>query len=110
MTLLRSAPAGPGRWRPFATGRSRGQAIVELALILPVLLLLLAAGADLARIFHSHRDRERGPGRRPRGGRQPDVVRQPGGACNATTNRVMCAVLTRVERIVLLDRAVRRRP
>src|SRR5215212_2619382 len=36
-----------------ARPRSRGQAIVELAIVLPMILVLLAAGADLARIFHS---------------------------------------------------------
>ena len=33
--------------------RSRGQTIVELALILPIMLLLLATAADLGRMFHT---------------------------------------------------------
>src|SRR4029078_9375399 len=33
--------------------RSRGQAIVELALILPIFLILLASAMDLGRLFYS---------------------------------------------------------
>ena len=43
-------PARPGRIRLDRT-RSRGQSIVELALVLPVLLVLVLAAVDLGRIF-----------------------------------------------------------
>ncbi|MDQ2965243.1 MAG: pilus assembly protein, partial [Chloroflexota bacterium] len=43
---------GPGR-RVRGARRTRGQAVVELALILPFLLLLLLAAADLARLFNA---------------------------------------------------------
>src|ERR1044072_6264054 len=33
--------------------RSQGQAIVELALILPIFLILIASGLDLGRLFYS---------------------------------------------------------
>src|SRR6476469_5184949 len=34
--------------------RSRGQALVELALVTPLLLLLFAAAADLGRVFYAY--------------------------------------------------------
>ncbi len=39
---------------PSRPGRPRGQSVVELALILPVMLLLLAAAIDLGRLFYSY--------------------------------------------------------
>ena len=85
---LSRRPESPGhRWAHLAFDRarprSRGQAIVELAVILPVLLVLLAAGADLARIFHSQVAIESAA----RAGaleasRPPDLV--PGRCCPAT--------------------------
>lgn len=94
----------PGRsGPPAATGgriarperrRSRGQALVELALILPVFLLLFAAGVDLARLFHSEVAIESAA----RAGALEASIHPTsfvaGAACDATTNRVMCAVLT----------------
>jgi Flp pilus assembly protein TadG len=41
------------RAHPRLRPRSRGQALVELALILPIILLLLAAALDLGRLFYS---------------------------------------------------------
>jgi PKD repeat protein len=51
----------PGRPRPplvrrlldRRANRSRGQAVVELALILPIILVLLASALDLGRLFYS---------------------------------------------------------
>jgi Flp pilus assembly protein TadG len=74
--------------------RSRGQAIVELALILPVLLVLLAAGADLARLFHSQvaiESAARAGALEAASNPTSFVAGQP---CSTATNRVMCAVLT----------------
>ena len=44
-----SATRTPGR----RASRSQGQAIVELALILPIFLLLVASALDLGRLFYS---------------------------------------------------------
>lgn len=56
MTLLSGqrahARSRPPSGRTSRAGR-RGQALVELALILPVLLLLLVAALDLGRVFYS---------------------------------------------------------
>jgi hypothetical protein len=46
-------------WRPLRrhsppSGRSRGQSIVELALILPIFLLLIAGAVDLGRLFYAY--------------------------------------------------------
>ncbi|HEY7968625.1 MAG TPA: TadE family protein, partial [Candidatus Limnocylindrales bacterium] len=91
-----AAPARSRRrsWRPLARGRSRGQAIVELAVILPVLMVLLAAGADLARIFHSQVAIESAARAGALEAAANPTSFTSGAACNATTNRVMCAVLT----------------
>ena len=44
---------GPVRSIQSHRPRSRGQALVELAIILPVLLLLMLAALDLGRIFYA---------------------------------------------------------
>ena len=60
-----SEPSGPTRARVrrvgrihvgrprFRAARAHGQAIVELALILPVMLVLVAGAIDLGRVFYS---------------------------------------------------------
>ena len=40
-------------WRSSRRDRTRAQALVELAIILPVLLLLVAAALDLGRLFYA---------------------------------------------------------
>ncbi len=87
-----SAPA-PGARRDSAR-RSRGQAIVELALIMPVLIVLLAAGADLARLFHSQVAIESAARAGALEAADNPTSFTSGQACSTTTNRVMCAVLT----------------
>ena len=44
----------PFRRRPSRRGHSRGQAVVEFALILPVFLLLTVGVVDMARVFTSY--------------------------------------------------------
>jgi Flp pilus assembly protein TadG len=79
--------------RAIHPGRSRdkrGQALVELALIMPILMLLLLATIDLGRLFYSqitvtNSARE--------GAIEASInpTSYSNGACNATTNRVVCA-------------------
>lgn len=82
-------PRLPGRFRDH----QRGQSLVELALVLPILLVLLAAALDLGRVFYAtvslnNAARE--------GALQ--AAETPGsyvedGACNTTTNLVVCRVM-----------------
>ena len=73
--------------------RTRGQAIVELALLLPLLLLLLSTAADLGRIFHSRITVSNAA----RAGAL-EASRHPtsyvaGGACDPNVNRIYCAIV-----------------
>ena len=73
---------------------SRGQALVELALVLPVLLLVLVAAGDLARVFAARVTIEsaaRAGALEAATHPSSFVEDQP---CDAVSNRVMCAVLT----------------
>jgi len=86
----------PGRaWalRRHWAGRSKGQAIVELALVLPVFIVLLAAGADLARLFHSQVAIESAARAGALEAASNPTSFVAGQACNTLTNRVTCAVL-----------------
>lgn len=72
---------------------SRGQTIVELAVILPLMLLLLATAADLGRVFHSRI----AIANAARAGAL-EAARRPtsyvaNAACDALTNRIMCAIV-----------------
>lgn len=87
------APAGARSEETAKQRRSRGQAIVELALILPVLLVLLAAGADLARLFHSQVAIESAARAGALEAASNPTSFSSGQPCSITTNRVMCAVL-----------------
>lgn len=73
--------------------QSRGQSLVELALILPVLMLLVAATIDLGRIFYSQititnaaREGAMEASRNP-------TSFQANTGCNTSTNRIMCRVI-----------------
>lgn len=73
--------------------QSRGQTIVELALILPVMLLLLSTASDLGRMFHSRIVIANAA----RAGAL-EAARNPtsyvaDAACDAQVNRIMCAVV-----------------
>ncbi len=82
--------------RLFARRRalSRGQATIELALLLPVALMLLLAAGDLARLFHA----EVTVAAAARAGALEASTNptsfQVGQPCSTLVNRVMCAVLT----------------
>ncbi len=75
------------------TRRHRGQSLVELAFILPVMLLLLLGAIDLGRVMYSQITITNAA-------KEGALVASQGGTfaadqpCNATTNNVMCAVLT----------------
>jgi Flp pilus assembly protein TadG len=73
---------------------SRGQALVELALVTPVLLLLLLAAIDLGRVFYA----EIAVSNSARAAAMVAATQvdgfSAGNACNATTNPVMCAATT----------------
>ena len=92
-----------------ANPSTRGQAMVEFALVLPIMLMMFIAIADFGRIFAAMIALEVGDPRRSRGGGQP-VPRQPArrelidttGAgrepptttpCTAPPRRVVCADL-----------------
>lgn len=81
---------GPVRSIQSHRPRSRGQALVELAIILPVLLLLFLATLDLGRLFYSSITLSNAA----REGAMEASVNPDswvaGGACNKSTNRIMC--------------------
>ncbi len=81
---------GPARSIQTLRPRTRGQALVELAIILPVLLLLFLATLDLGRLFYSSITLSNAA----REGAMEASVNPnswvAGAACNKTTNRVMC--------------------
>jgi len=78
---------------PRPDGRTRGQAIVELALIMPILFVLFAAGVDLARLFHSQVAIESAARAGALEASTHPTSYVAGGTCNTSTNRVICAVL-----------------
>ena len=86
----------PRSVRPRTHHHSRGQALVELAIILPVMLLLAVAAIDLGRLFYAQITVENAA----REGAltaavladDPDAF-QGGTACDPDTNKVMCRVV-----------------
>ncbi len=81
------------RYRP----RSRGQAIVELALILPILLLLLAAALDLGRLFYSQITVANASREGAIEAALNPASFSAGAGCDAATNRVMCRVVNETQ-------------
>lgn len=91
---FRRAPSSGRDRRVPDGGKTRGQAIVELAVILPFLLLVLLAAADLARLFNARVTVSSAA----RAGAL-EAAENPGSyfaaqPCDSRTNRVICAVLT----------------
>jgi Flp pilus assembly protein TadG len=72
--------------------RTRGQAVVELAVILPILLVLLASAADLGRVFYSSVVVENAARAGALEASRNPTSFVPGGPCDVYTNRVLCAV------------------
>jgi Flp pilus assembly protein TadG len=73
---------------------SRGQSIVELALILPVLMLLVASTLDLGRMFYSQVTITNAAREGAYEAAYNPTSFQPNASCNANDNRVMCRVLS----------------
>jgi TadE-like protein len=73
-------------------GRTRGQSLVEFALILPVFALLFAATLDLGRLFYAQitltNSAREGAFEAAR-----DPSQFTGGACDPDTNKVVCRVI-----------------
>lgn len=79
--------------RPSRRGRTRGQALVELALILPLMVLLLAAALDLGRLFYSGITVTNAAREGAIEASIDPALFVAGQPCNATTNRVMCRTI-----------------
>ena len=99
MTTTSPEAARPGgtrrrAWLARHSPGQRGQALVELAVIVPVAMLLLLMAGDLARLFGTRVTLE-GAARAGalEAARHPTSY-QAGQPCDAQVNRVMCAVLT----------------
>jgi Flp pilus assembly protein TadG len=73
--------------------RQRGQAVVELAIIAPVMIILLLAVADLGRVFHSEVTVANAARAGALEAAKNPTSYQDGLACDASTNRVVCAVM-----------------
>jgi Flp pilus assembly protein TadG len=78
-------PAGTRR-------RARGQAFVELAIVLPVLLLLVLAALDLGRLFYSRITVYNAAREGAFIGAYYPTSFSSGSGCNASSNKIMCAV------------------
>lgn len=72
---------------------SRGQALVELALILPVLMLLFASALDLGRLYYSQITINNAAKEGALEASRNPTSFDAGQPCNATTNRVICLVI-----------------
>ena len=81
-----------GRFR--GRSRSRGQSIVELALILPVLMLLVASTLDLGRMFYSQITITNAAREGAYEAAYNPTNFQANAPCNKDLNRVMCRVLS----------------
>lgn len=75
----------------------RGQALVELALILPVLMLVLAAALDLGRLFYSRITIVNAAREGAIEASLDPTSFTPNAACNAVTNRVMCRAVNETQ-------------
>ena len=76
---------------------SRGQALVELAVIAPVLLLLLLGAIDLGRVWQSQITIENAAREGAMEGIFKPTSYSAGDACDTDTNRIMCRILNEVD-------------
>lgn len=77
----------------FLRRRSRGQALVELALVMPLLIVLLAAALDLGRLFYSRITVTNAAREGAIEAAYNPTSFQAGQPCNKTSNRVMCRAI-----------------
>jgi Flp pilus assembly protein TadG len=77
--------------RPDRDGRQRGQALVELALVTPILLLLLLGALDLGRLFYAQITVTNAAREGAMVAALTPGSFSAGAACNATSNAVTCA-------------------
>lgn len=92
----RNGPGQTGRARVLSRllrGRTRGQALVELALVMPLLIVLLAAALDLGRLFYSGITVTNAAREGAIEAAYNPTSFQAGLPCNATSNRVMCRAI-----------------
>ena len=87
------------RLRAHLRNRTLGQSLVEFAIILPIMLVFLAAALDLGRVFYAndHPQQRRPRGRVPGVDHAGLVRRRP--ACNTATNLVVCRVQLETTRL-----------
>jgi Flp pilus assembly protein TadG len=81
--------------------RSRGQTIVELALIMPIMLMVLATASDLGRMFHTRIVLSNAARAGALEGSRHPTSYQAAAACNASTNRILCAVIAESDNSLL---------
>ena len=100
MSKSRSTGSSPNRILRSAMSRlrssERGQSVVELALILPVLLLLLASAIDLGRLYYSQitvNDAAREGALEAAHNPGSFLANTPCTTANKATNRIMCRTL-----------------
>jgi Flp pilus assembly protein TadG len=91
--LHRSSLAAP-QAAPDRRHHSRGQALVEVALLVPILLLILVAAGDLARVFSASVSLSSAARAGALEAAQHPSSYLAGQPCDAAANRVVCAVLT----------------
>ncbi|HEY8199257.1 MAG TPA: TadE/TadG family type IV pilus assembly protein [Candidatus Limnocylindrales bacterium] len=81
------------RYRRHAASRSRGQALLEFALILPVFMLLFAGALDLGRLYASQIAVANAAREGALEAAQNPTSFEANQPCNGITNRVMCRAL-----------------
>lgn len=89
----RNTVSKPSRLTRLLRGRSRGQALVELALIMPLMVILLAAALDLGRLFYSGITVTNAAREGAIEAAYNPTSFQAGLPCDATDNRVMCRAI-----------------
>src|SRR3954470_5062787 len=75
------------------SGESRGQALVELAIVTPVMLMLMLAALDLGRVFYAEITIQNAAREGALEASTNYTSWQANANCNKTTNAVMCRVL-----------------
>ncbi len=88
----RVAAAAQARVSRWSGGRTRGQALVELALITPILMLVLLGAVDLGRVFYASITITNAAREGAQAASQDPASYVAGASCS-TSNKVMCAAV-----------------